>query len=106
MSLSPLSKKQPRPVKAPTKAEFLALCAPEEDPVPEGWLTIHQMCNLYGLSKPCMRRRLRILLGNGDYQTHYFYLRRSRGLTRVPHYAPALHNPARRSKLPTDGRKP
>ena len=93
-------------MKAPTKAEFLALCAPKEDRVPEGWMTLRQMCEAYDLPEYQMRRRLRVLLGNGDYQTRFFYLRRSRGLSKVPHYAPALHNPARRSKLPTDGRKP
>lgn len=93
-------------MKVPTKAEFLALCAPKEDRVPEGWMTLCQMCQEYGLSQDQMRRRLRVLLGNGDYQTRFFYVRRSRGLSKVPHYAPALHPPARRSKFSPDGRKP
>lgn len=93
-------------MKTPSKAEFLALSAPKEDKIPEGWLTLRQLAEKYELPEHQLRRRLATLLGNKDYQMRYFYIRRARGLAKVPHYAPALQTPARRSRFAADGRMP
>ncbi len=72
-----------------TKEEFLRLSSPKMPPAPKGWYTALELAEKYGMSTGQIRRRLRRLLENGDYQMRRFPELRSRRVEMIPRYAPA-----------------
>jgi predicted transcriptional regulator len=56
------------------------------DDVPEGWMTITEMCKIYKVPQTTMNSRLMKLINAGKIERKHFWIDTGRGIARVYHY--------------------
>jgi hypothetical protein len=59
------------------------------EPVPEGWLSIEQMCELSGVCRQTMQHRVEKLVRGGALQRKRFRIQLTSRVSAVWHYHPA-----------------
>ena len=71
-------------------AEIMSQRIPANSPdeVPEGWMTLKQMCKATGVSEPAMRVRINRLLENGNLQRKQYKIWTGHQLAVTWHYHP------------------